>query len=150
MTSVRRKSSALFLCLEVFSLIKKTVSVGIGGMLGTLLRYALFQVPLPGGILIHVLITMGINVSGSFFLGFLVILFVRKIPASAEIRLAVTTGFLGGYTTFSTMCKDMVTLLQSGFVLPAFLYLALTVLLGLAASWGGIRAGKRLEGRRAS
>lgn len=127
---------------------KKTVSVGIGGALGTLFRCALFQLPQPCGAFSHLLMTLLINVTGSFFLGLLAILFIRKIPVSAEMRLAVMTGILGGYTTFSTMCKDAVTLLQSGLVLPAFLYLAFTVLLGLSAAWGGIRIGKRLERRR--
>lgn len=127
---------------------KKTLSVGIGGALGTLIRWALFQFPLPVSAFSHPLMTLLINVTGSFILGLLAILFVRKIPVSAEIRLAVTAGIMGGYTTFSTMCKDAVTLSLSKSVLLAAAYLAVTVILGLSASWAGVRLGKRLEGRR--
>lgn len=127
---------------------KKTLSVGIGGALGTLLRWALFQIPLQGGTFSHPLMTLLINVTGSFALGLLAILFVRKIPVSAEIRLAVTAGVMGGYTTFSTMCKDAVTLSISRSVLLAAAYLAVTVFLGLTASWAGTQLGKHLEGRR--
>lgn len=129
---------------------KKSFCVGIGGAAGTLVRYALFQVPLPGGSVFRPLMTMLINISGSFILGFLIILFAKRFPVRAEIRLAVTAGFLGGYTTFSTMCKDTVTLFYSGKVLLAASYISVSVLLGLTAAWWGIRAGKHLERRRAS
>lgn len=127
---------------------KKTVAVGIGGAMGTLLRFALYQIPLPHGAFAHLVATMIINVTGSFLLGMLTILFIRKICVSAEMRLAVTTGVMGGYTTFSTMCKDAVMLMREGFAVSAAAYFALTVLLGLAAAWSGICLGKRLEGRR--
>ncbi len=127
---------------------KKTVSVGIGGALGTLLRCALFRLPLPAGALSHPLMTLLINATGSFLLGLLTILFVRRIRVSAEMRLAVTAGVMGGYTTFSTMCGDAAMLARTQSALFAAVYLVLTVLLGLSATWGGIRLGKRMEGRR--
>lgn len=124
---------------------KKTVFVALGGALGTLFRCALYQIPLPLGAFAHPAMTLAINVTGSFLLGLLTILFVRKLRVPASLRLFVTAGVVGGYTTFSTMSKDAVTLLRNGRVLPAAAYLAVSVLLGLAATWGGVCAGKRLE-----
>ena len=129
---------------------KKMLAVGIGGALGTLLRYAMYQIPLPFGVSAHSAATLAINITGSFFLGMLTILFIRKIRVTAEMRLAVTTGVMGGYTTFSTMSKDAVSLVRAGLVLPAAGYLALSVGLGLAAAWCGILVGKRLEGRKSA
>lgn len=128
---------------------KKSFCVGIGGAAGTLVRYAILQIPVSGGSAFRPLLTMLINISGSFVLGFLIILFAKKFPVSAEIRLAVTAGFLGGYTTFSTMCKDAVMLLFSGKVLLFAAYVAVSVVFGLLAAWLGVCLGKRLERRHA-
>lgn len=126
---------------------KKIAAVGVGGAVGTLLRCALYRISLFSNPAYHAA-TLIINTTGSFLLALLVILFVRTIHVSAEMRLAVTTGVMGGYTTFSTMCKDTVAFLQAGRFLPAAAYLLLTVLLGLSAAWLGIAAGKRIARRR--
>lgn len=128
---------------------KKIAAVGVGGAVGTLLRCVLYRIPLFLNPAYHAAATLIINTTGSFLLALLVILFVRTIHVSAEMRLAITTGVMGGYTTFSTMCKDTVAFLQSGHYLSAAAYLLLTVLLGLSASWLGITAGKRIERRKA-
>lgn len=129
---------------------KKSFCVGIGGAAGTLVRYALFQIPMPDGALFRTLVTLLINISGSFILGFLIILFAKKFPVRPEIRIAVTAGFLGGYTTFSTMCKDAVMMLYSGKFLFFVGYLTASVLLGITAAWSGIRLAKHLERGRAA
>ena len=46
-------------------------------------------------------------------------------------------GFLGAFTTFSTMCKETVQLMSSGLHILAFLYILLSILLGLGAAWLG-------------
>lgn len=129
---------------------KKYLAVGIGGAAGTVARHFIQLIPLPLSTDYRPLLTMLINISGSFLLGFLIILFVKLVPVSAEIRLGITTGFLGGYTTFSTLCKESVLLWSSGNVLLSTAYVALSVLLGLAAAWLGIYCAKRLERRHAS
>jgi CrcB protein len=125
---------------------KKILAAGIGGAVGAAVRWILLQIPLANDSF-HPIMTLLINVSGSFLLGFVIILFEKKIPVQAEIRVAVTTGFFGGYTTFSTMCKDAVGLLATGNVPAALLYLMLSVFLGLLAAWFGIRLGKVFERR---
>lgn len=126
---------------------KKVFWVGAGGAAGAVCRHFVQMIPLPGGELYRSLLTLLINISGSFLLGFLIILFVKCLPVSAEVRLGLTTGFLGGYTTFSTLCKDAVLLSLSGRALFSLLYLTASVLFGLAAAWLGILAAKRLERR---
>lgn len=55
-----------------------------------------------------------------------------------EIRLGVSTGFLGAYTTFSTLCKDTVTLISSGFYFSALNYTTVSTVLGLCAAYFGV------------
>jgi CrcB protein len=57
--------------------------------------------------------TLAINVSGSFFIGFLTVTLTRWLP-HPNVRLLVITGFLGGYTTFSTFENDSLTLWERG------------------------------------
>ncbi len=147
MTSVDRSHQPYFFMSGGIHFMKKAFAVGIGGAIGTLFRWAVFQLPPFFGPVPHAAATLMINTTGSFLLALLVILFVRTIRVSAELRLAVTTGVMGGYTTFSTMCKDAVTLLQTGKTLTAAVYLLLTVVLGLSAAWLGASAGKRIERR---
>ncbi len=129
---------------------KKYFAVGVGGAAGTVARHLIQLIPLPVGSVYRPLLTILINISGSFILGFLMILFIKLLPVTAEIRLGITTGFLGGYTTFSTLCKDSVLLYLSGHVFFSAAYVAGSVLLGLAAAWLGILSAKRLERRHAS
>lgn len=129
---------------------KKYLSVGAGGAIGAILRYALQQSPLPLNPLYRPLLTMLINIGGSFLLGFLTVLFVKCLPVKPEIRLGMTTGFLGGYTTFSTFCKESVLLSLSGHRLLSVSYAAASVILGFAAAWLGILTAKCIERRRTS
>ena len=91
----------------------KLVALSIGGTLGVNARYWLGawmnrwtspQFPWA---------TVAINVSGSFLIGFLTVALARWLP-HPNIRLLVITGFLGGYTTFSTFENDSLTLWERG------------------------------------
>ncbi|MCC5634720.1 fluoride efflux transporter CrcB [Nostoc sp. CHAB 5844] len=94
-------------------LVRTSVDVGLGAIAGALSRYylglwftQLFGKEFPYGTLI-------INLSGCFVMGFFTTLALgRLIAIHPEIRLLVTTGFLGSYTTFSTYELDVAKLLQ--------------------------------------
>ncbi|MDI9348381.1 MAG: CrcB family protein [Candidatus Symbiobacter sp.] len=76
---------------------------------------------------------MGANVVGSFMMGLLVSLFASKWPISAEYRALLTTGFLGGFTTFSSFSLDTMILFERGGVPSAVIYVVLSVALSLLA-----------------
>jgi CrcB protein len=128
--------------------VKKNFSVGIGGALGAVCRFGVQHIPIPVPEPYLPFLTMAVNLFGSFLLGFFLIFFIKCLPIHADLRLGITTGFLGGFTTFSTLCKETFFLAGSGNAALCALYAGATVLLGLAAAWFGILCAKRLERRR--
>jgi CrcB protein len=77
--------------------------------------------------------TLTVNVAGSLLMGILTALLALKLQASQEMRLFLTTGFLGGFTTFSTFSLDAVTLFERGKVAVAAGYVAISIVAGFGA-----------------
>jgi fluoride exporter len=88
--------------------------------------------------------TLSINVGGSFLMGFLFIETVERLTVSPALRAGILTGFIGGYTTFSTFELEIVLLVQHGAPVKALLYTLLSVVLGLAAAFGGVVIARNL------
>ena len=113
--------------------------VGLGGFLGANARFivarisgAIFGVSFPYGTLI-------INVTGSFALGILVTLIgQRLIPHAHDLRLAIAIGFLGSFTTFSTMEYESHSQFESGSWMLGMANLFGSLFLGLIAVRIGI------------
>lgn len=114
--------------------------IGLAGSIGAVVRYLLgrlvaqrlrSQIPFA---------TLLINVSGSFLIGLLFVAALRhRISSTVQVTLA--TGFLGGYTTFSTMSWEGMQLIKRGNQRASFLYLGGTVALGLLAVAVGFAVG---------
>lgn len=81
--------------------------------------------------------TLSINVGGSFLMGFLFIETLERLTISPELRTGILTGFIGGYTTFSTFEMEIFLLVEQGAPIKAVLYLVLSVALGFAAAFCG-------------
>lgn len=111
--------------------------VVLGGGLGAALRHGvnLVVARLLGGGFNYA--TIFENVSGSFVMGLLVAYFAFKGDMSQHWRLFLTTGILGGYTTFSAFSLDTILLYERGEPGLAILYAVLSVLLSV----GGLVAG---------
>ena len=112
--------------------------VAAGGALGSVLRYLVglwtlrsFGPSFPWG-------TLTVNVTGSFLIGVLAEVIARKFGASAEMRVFLITGILGGYTTFSAFSLDAITLLERGEPVTALIYVASSVLLSALAVFAGL------------
>jgi CrcB protein len=82
--------------------------------------------------------TLVINVSGCFILALLLTVAFEIWEFDAEIRLGIGTGFLGAYTTFSTLCRETTELLFKGYYFSAVSYITISVVLGLAAVYLGV------------
>jgi len=87
--------------------------------------------------------TVAVNLTGSLFLGFLVV-WLQASTASPEVRALWTIGVLGSFTTFSTFSYETVTLLQDGEWGRAGLYAGGSLLLGVAAVVAGAFLADRL------
>ena len=85
-----------------------------------------------------------INVSGSFMIGLLAELFDTRRLVSPIVRIALLTGILGGYTTFSSFSFETYELLRDGELWRGALNASASVLLGLAAVWAGVRIAQLL------
>ena len=116
--------------------------MAIGGAFGATARYGLnllfakTLVPFPFA-------TFFINVTGSFLIGFLLILFADKLSAGENLRFAVIVGFLGAYTTFSTFEMEIFELVRQREFVTAFLYLFLSVVIGFIGVCGGVWLAKK-------
>ena len=112
------------------------VLVGIGGGFGAMARFGLTQATadiskqIPFGIFLC-------NVVGSFFIGliaaFLIKTSIFNEDISVNVRALLVTGFLGGFTTFSSFSLDVLNLLQRGEILIALSYIFVSVLISLLA-----------------
>lgn len=114
-----------------------TAYAAIGGGLGTAARFLLtvfIQERAGSG---FPLATLLINVSGSILLGFLMRYGLEGTTASPEVRLMLTTGFCGGYTTFATFSYETARLIEDGEWQKGLAYIAASVIVSL----GGIFIG---------
>ena len=117
--------------------------VFVGAGLGGCLRHA---VNLLGKSLDLPWATLVINVTGSLLMGVTVAYLAHRGNLSQHTRLFLTTGVLGGYTTFSTFSLDAATLIERGRPGAACMYLLGSVVLGLLGLFGGMRLVRWLVG----
>lgn len=92
--------------------------------------------------------TFIINVTGSFAIGFLTTLLARWLPHQ-NLRLLVITGFLGGYTTYSTFAFDSLTLWERGERGASLGYMLTTLVCGFVAVMLGVALARELAVPRA-
>jgi fluoride exporter len=116
------------------------IAVAGGGAIGSVARYVIGVLLLRAGNGFP-LSTLLINVAGSFLIG----LFARLFDAPDHhpvLRVALTVGICGGFTTFSTFSADTVTLLQQGKAGRAALYVAASLVAGVLATFAGLMVGR--------
>jgi CrcB protein len=90
--------------------------------------------------------TLAVNVIGSFLLGFLMQIGIATPLLSPTLRLTLTTGVMGGFTTYSAFNYETMRYVQDGSWQLAFANLAVTLAGCLAAGFAGLAAGRWLFG----
>lgn len=113
-------------------------AVAVGGAIGATGRY-LFNLQMlrllgpnfPWG-------TFGVNVIGSFIMGLVAGLFALRLDLSPEMRSFITTGILGGFTTFSAFSLDAANMMERGQHAIAAAYIGGSVALGIAGLFLGL------------
>jgi CrcB protein len=86
--------------------------------------------------------TLSVNIVACLILGFVVGIADHRQLISPVARLFWTVGFCGGFSTFSTFSAETLTLIQSGFHLSTIVYIVLSLVLCLVATFGGIYLGE--------
>lgn len=114
------------------------VAVALGGMLGTLLRFATANWVNANWPQHFFSATLAVNILGCLLIGYLYGLFLLRPELPLELRAGLIVGFLGGLTTFSSFSLDTVRLLESGQLPLALGYAAVSVLGSLLATWAGL------------
>ena len=125
---------------------KKYIYIAVGGMLGAMSRYGIENIRL-WHLQDFPVQTLLVNITGSFFLLLFLTTAFEVLEFDANIRLGIATGFLGAYTTFSTLCKETVSLMIAGDYLLAVLYIMVTAVLGLGAAYLGVLAARKIIGK---
>lgn len=117
--------------------IARFAAIGVGAVLGANLRYAIangvadrWGAEFPYG-------TLLINVSGAFVIGVFLALVTSRTEVNPLWRLFFATGFLGGYTTFSSYAWEALALGRDGAWRSALLYVGGSNVLGLIGVWVG-------------
>ena len=121
----------------------RILAIAAGGACGAVARYLINVSPLQNLLKPFPFPTFFINITGSFLIGFLLILLTDKFQISENLRFAVMVGFLGAYTTFSTFELEIWGLLKESHFLTAFLYLFLSVLAGFIGVALGVTIAKK-------
>lgn len=120
------------------------VSVAIGGAAGSVARYLLSSALQERSGTFFPIGTFVVNVSGCLAIGFLMRLVLDTGEFSPSHRALLTTGFCGGFTTFSTFAWETIGAVEEGAWRRAAAYSGGSVVLGLAAVWLGSAAAQLL------
>ena len=122
----------------------KYVLIFLGGGIGAALRYWMQGVvysrtgtDFPYG-------TIAVNVLGCLVIGFLMVSLEERFLATPSLRLFLTIGILGGFTTFSSFSFETLALVRDGEMVRALANVGLTVISCLSATWVGMLVGKQV------
>ncbi|MFW6348240.1 MAG: fluoride efflux transporter CrcB [Cyclonatronaceae bacterium] len=127
-------------------MLKDFLLVGLGGALGSMMRYGIGR----AGLALQLscwgfpVATFTVNILGSLLIGVLGGIFQHAFPQiPVGYQLLLVTGFCGGFTTFSTFSNETFALLESGAYVMAGSYVVLSLVIGLLAVWAGYTLGLR-------
>ncbi|MDQ6950600.1 MAG: fluoride efflux transporter CrcB [Mariprofundales bacterium] len=125
-------------------MIRQLAAVALGGALGAVMRWLTASAiqrwvggAFPWG-------TLAVNALGSFALGFLFIWLLERTSSGELLRLAITVGFLGAFTTFSTFSFESIRLLQAGSFNLAAVNILGQMLLCLPLAWLGVQLARAI------
>ncbi|MDN3015407.1 fluoride efflux transporter CrcB [Paenibacillus sp. BSR1-1] len=117
--------------------------VGIAGSLGAILRYLIGMTFYTNSTFPFA--TLLINLFGSFLLAWLTTNFFKKFSFSPQISTVIGTGFVGSFTTFSTLSVETVKMFQSGNMLLGVLYVFVSIIGGLFMSRIGFKVNTEVD-----
>ena len=120
-------------------MIKNFLIVGLGGAVGSMLRYGVQRILQVQGTATFPTGTLLVNIAGCFLIGILWSMISRSLTWNEEMKLLLMTGFCGGFTTFSAFTLEGIGLLKENKTALFLIYLTASVVGGLLATFIGIR-----------
>lgn len=118
-------------------MLRTLLLIGLGGFLGSISRFLIalginriFQSVLPIG-------TLFVNIAGCLLIGIIYSLAEQKNMLSPELRIFLSVGFCGGFTTYSSFAFEKFHLIKTGDFLMLAIYVSASVFLGLIAVFAG-------------
>jgi fluoride exporter len=120
------------------------IAIAIGGVLGCWARYAMTNLvqAIYGRDFPYA--TLSINVLACFMMGFIFQETLDRLTISPVLRVGILTGFIGGFSTFSTFAMETLLLAEQGEPARGLLYVLVSIVLGLASVTGGVYLARNL------
>jgi fluoride exporter len=120
------------------------IAIAIGGVLGCWARYAMTNLvqTIYGRDFPYA--TLSINVLACFIMGFLFEETLDRLTISPVLRVGILTGFIGGFSTFSTFAMETLLLMEQGQGGKSAIYVVVSIVLGLMAVTGGVYLARNL------
>lgn len=116
---------------------KTLLIIGSGSFIGGIARYVLGKLAQEQAGIDFPLGTLLVNITGCFLIGIIYGLSDKEL-VNPDWRFFLATGVCGGYTTFSSFSYESIALLREGETAPFFLYVGVSMVFGLIATWLGI------------
>jgi fluoride exporter len=121
---------------------RKYIYIGLGGFFGAVLRFFIKSSTIFKDNEIFPLDTLLINVLGCFLIALFLTLCIEVMEIDPDIRLGAASGFIGAFTTFSAVCKEVVVLLECEYYFLAISYTLASICLGIIAVYTGMTLAK--------
>lgn len=121
---------------------RKYLLIAAGGFIGASARYLIKSAWLPVAFGDFPLDTLFINLTGCFLLSFIMAAAFEIRALGPNIRLGITTGLIGAFTTFSTVSRETAELISVGIFGCSVIYLTVSAALGFAFTFFGVIAAR--------
>lgn len=118
------------------------LAIFLGGGIGALLRYFAGVFVSKNMTVNFPLATFLANIVGSLIIGFVFFLFLNKSDMNETVKLALTVGFCGGLTTFSTFSLEIFSMIKNNQIFMAMGYVALSLVVCVLGVWIGAQIAK--------
>lgn len=120
-------------------MLKHFLLVGLGGMIGSMLRYFFALIIKPSS---FPYATLAVNILGCLVIGIVIGSAAKNGSLNEHWKLFLATGICGGFTTFSAFSLECVALIEQQRYIAMLMYVAISIVVGLAATFAGIQLAK--------